>query len=263
MLGKFSFLKNGKSEKKEQVFSDAHRVPEHVAIIMDGNGRWAQRRGLPRIAGHREALKTIKKITNEAQRLGVKVLTLYAFSTENWKRPKTEVEFLMKLPEQFLNSYLVELIENNVQVRVMGDMARIPAHTIRAVNQAIEKTKKNSGLVLNFALNYGSHAEIVEAVRSLVRDALDHKIEPDSIDEQLLSERMLSPLLPDPDLLIRTGGEIRLSNFMLWQMAYTELYFTEIYWPDFSESDLRTAIFEFSTRQRRYGGIKEERNGDK
>lgn len=263
MLGKFSFLKNGKSVKKEQGFSDAHRVPEHVAIIMDGNGRWAQRRGLPRIAGHREALKTIKKITNEAQHLGVKVLTLYAFSTENWKRPKAEVEFLMRLPEQFLNSYLVELIENNVQVRVMGDMARIPAHTIHAVNQAIEKTKKNSGLILNFALNYGSHAEIVEAVRSLVRDAQDHKIEPDAIDEQLLSERMLSPLLPNPDLLIRTGGEIRLSNFMLWQMAYTELYFTEIYWPDFSEADLRTAIFEFSTRQRRYGGIKEERDGDK
>ncbi|TGB00311.1 isoprenyl transferase [Sporolactobacillus shoreae] len=263
MLDKFSFFKNGKSEKKVQALNNADRIPEHVAIIMDGNGRWAQRRGLPRIAGHREALKTIKKITYAAQHMGVKVLTLYAFSTENWKRPKAEVDFLMKLPEQFLNFYLAELIANNVQVRVMGDMSPIPAHTISAVNTAIEKTRENTGLILNFALNYGSHAEIVGAVRSIVQDVLDQSLEPENINEKTFSDRMISPSLPNPDLLIRTGGEIRLSNFMLWQMAYTELYFTKVYWPDFSEEDLSAAIYEFSTRQRRYGGIKGEGNGDK
>ncbi|WP_240697290.1 isoprenyl transferase [Sporolactobacillus sp. THM19-2] len=243
------------AEYHKQLSSDAQKIPEHVAIIMDGNGRWAQKRSLPRVSGHREALKTIKRVTLEAQRLGVKVLTLYAFSTENWKRPKSEVDFLMKLPQQFLNTYLVELIENNVQVRVMGDMTRIPQYTMRAVSQAVEQTKSNTGLILNFALNYGSHSEIVSAVKKMVQDVQARKLDPESIDEDLLADYMLSPALPDPDLLIRTGGELRLSNFMLWQLAYTELYFTDTFWPDFNEEDLRKAVREFACRQRRFGGL--------
>lgn len=263
MFEKFSLNKSGKTDKQQPLSASVQKIPEHVAIIMDGNGRWAQKRSLPRIAGHREALKTVKKVTLEAQQLGVKVLTLYAFSTENWKRPRAEVEFLMKLPGQFLNSYLVELIENNVQVRVMGDMTRIPQYTMRAVNQAIERTKNNSGLILNFALNYGSHSEMVTAVKTMIRDVQAKRLDPEQIDEKILSGYMLSPSLPNPDLLIRTGGEIRLSNFMLWQVAYTELYFTDIYWPDFSEKDLQNAVREFSTRQRRYGGLNEEEGGKK
>lgn len=255
MFEKFSFNKTRKTGKQEQFSDSPQKIPEHVAIIMDGNGRWAQKRGLPRIAGHREALKTVKKVTNEANRLGIKVLTLFAFSTENWKRPKTEVEFLMKLPEQFLNSYLTELIENNVRVRVMGDMSRIPSHTMRAVNRAVDQTNKNSGLILNFALNYGSHSEVVAAVKAIVHDVQLQKLDMENIDETVLSGYLLSKSLPNPDLLIRTGGEIRLSNFMLWQLAYTELLFTDVYWPDFDETNLQDAVREFATRQRRYGGI--------
>ncbi|MCI1857920.1 MAG: isoprenyl transferase [Sporolactobacillus sp.] len=255
MFDKFSFNKNNKRDLRD---SGTLKIPKHVAIIMDGNGRWAQRRGLPRIAGHREALKTIKRVTYEAQHLGVKFLTLYAFSTENWKRPKSEVDFLMKIPEQFLNSYLVELIEHNVQVKIMGDMKQIPDHTMRAVTQAVRQTERNTGLVLTFAFNYGGHAELVHAVRSIVDEVLKGKRSAATIDESLVASHMLNPNLPDPDLLIRTGGELRISNFMLWQIAYTELYFTDIFWPDFSEKDLRDAVREFSRRQRRFGGIIEK-----
>lgn len=255
MFGKFSLNKKGNSELPAVNLSELSRIPEHVAIIMDGNGRWAQRRGLPRIAGHREAMKTVKRITAEAQHLGVKVLTLYTFSTENWKRPKAEVDFLMKLPEQFLHSFLVELKKNNVQVQVMGDLSIIPEHTLLAVNHAISETKNNSGLILNFALNYGSYAELTQAIKRIAQDVLDKKLAIDAIDVQAVSTRLLNPELPAPDLLIRTGGELRLSNFMLWQLAYTELYFTDVYWPDFAEEDFRQAIHSFSERQRRYGGL--------
>lgn len=258
MFEKFSFIRTGKVGGQERLAGSLQRVPVHVAIIMDGNGRWAKRRGLPRIAGHREALKTVKKVTNEARRLGIKVLTLFAFSTENWKRPKTEVEFLMKLPEQFLNSYLAELIENNIQVRAMGDLSLIPAHTMKAVNYAIDRTKNNNGLILNFALNYGGRSEIVQAVKTVVRDVQSDKLRSDTIDEDVFSKYMMSRALPDPDLLIRTSGEIRLSNFMLWQLAYTELFFTDVYWPDFNEGNLQEAVREFASRQRRYGGIVEK-----
>ncbi|QAA22371.1 isoprenyl transferase [Sporolactobacillus terrae] len=252
MFEKFS-LNKGKTAMPKHEDTKSISIPNHVAIIMDGNGRWAKKRGLPRVAGHREAMKTIKRVTKEADRLGVKVLTLYAFSTENWKRPKAEVDFLMKLPQQFLNSYLKELIEQNVQVKAMGDLSRLPTYTLSAVNDAIEKTKANSGLILNFALNYGSHAEIVQAVKKIIREA--HS--PEDISEKMIADHMISPALPDPDLLIRTGGEIRLSNFMLWQLAYTELYFSEEYWPDFNEQSLQDAVRAFSSRQRRFGGLAE------
>ncbi|RYM07156.1 isoprenyl transferase [Sporolactobacillus sp. THM7-7] len=260
MFEKFFFRKNEKRREAGRVSGGLHKIPTHVAIIMDGNGRWAQERGLPRIAGHREAMKTVKKVTRETSRLGVKVLTLYAFSTENWRRPKKEVEYLMKLPQQFLRSYLVELIENNIQVRVMGDMSRIPDYTMRAIHQAVSRTKQNDGMILNFALNYGSHSEIAEAFRTMIHDVRSGKLDEEQVDEKIVSGYLLSKSLPDPDLLIRTGGEIRLSNFMLWQLAYTELWFTDTFWPDFDEDDLHEAIRDFGKRQRRYGGLKENRS---
>jgi len=230
-------------------------IPEHVAIIMDGNGRWARKRSLPRIAGHHEGMKVVRKITKLANQIGVKTLTLYAFSTENWKRPKTEVDYLMKLPEEFLDTFLPELIEENVQVRMMGYKDQLPAYTIRAVDKAIEDTKKNDGLILNFALNYGSRAEIIDAVRSVLTDCKSGIIKENEIDEELFSSYLMTAKMPDPDLLIRTSGEIRLSNFMLWQVAYTEFWFTDVLWPDFSETDFLTAIEAYQSRQRRFGGV--------
>lgn len=230
-------------------------IPRHIAVIMDGNGRWAKSRGLPRIAGHHSGMKAVKRVAKAADRIGVKVLTLYAFSTENWKRPKAEVDFLMKLPQEFLSIELSELIENNVQVRMMGKLDGLPDHTLTAVEEAIRQTKTNTGMILNFALNYGSRAEIIDAARSLARDVAQGKLNPDSISERLMSERMLSLDLPDPDLLIRTSGELRLSNFMLWQLAYSEFWFTDVYWPEFTERHLYQAVHEYQRRVRRYGGL--------
>lgn len=238
---------------KEEIMN--HPIPEHIAIIMDGNGRWAKKRAMPRIAGHHEGMKTVRKITKAANSLGVKVLTMYAFSTENWKRPKLEVDFLMKLPEEFLSTFLPELMEENVQVRLMGNKADLPEHTLRAVNNAMEKTKDNTGLILNFALNYGGRDEILRAVKDVAADIKDNALTTDQLTEEMFSEYLFSNLLPDPDLLIRTSGEIRLSNFMLWQLAYAEFYFTDVLWPDFEETDLYEAINSFQMRGRRFGGI--------
>ena len=230
------------------------KVPEHIAIIMDGNGRWAKKRGLPRIAGHHEGMKVVRKITRMANKLGVKVLTVYAFSTENWKRPKAEVEYLMKLPEEFLGNFLPELIEENVRVQMMGDFTALPAHTQRAVQKAMDDTKDNDGLILNFALNYGSRAEMLNAVNHVLNDVNQGKVK-GKITEDIFSQYLMTSTLPDPDLLIRTSGEIRLSNFMLWQLAYTEMWFTDVYWPDFNEEHLLEAIEVFQKRSRRYGGV--------
>lgn len=230
-------------------------IPEHVAIIMDGNGRWAQNRGLPRIAGHHTGMKAVKKVTKAADRAGVKYLTLYAFSTENWKRPKAEVDFLMRLPQEFLALELDELVENNVQVRMMGYRDNLPAYTLDALEQAMERTKDNTGLVLNFALNYGSRAEMLDTVRSFAEQVRDGSLSPEDITEELMSKRLLSGDLPDPDLLIRTSGELRLSNFMLWQLAYSEMWFTDVYWPSFTEELFNEAIAEYQRRGRRFGGI--------
>jgi len=230
-------------------------IPEHIAIIMDGNGRWAKQKGLPRIAGHHSGMKTVKKITIAANDLGVKYLTLYAFSTENWKRPKEEVEFLMKLPQQFLELEIDELMENNVQVRVMGDQEQLPPYTRKAVEEAMRKTANNDGLVLNFALNYGGRLELLEAVKSIAQQVESGKLQIGQIDEQLFSSYMQSKDMPDPDLLIRTSGEIRLSNFMLWQLAYSEFYFTDVYWPEFTEAHFIAAIQEYQRRARRFGGV--------
>lgn len=230
-------------------------VPEHIAIIMDGNGRWAKKRALPRVAGHHEGMKVVRRITIMANKLGVKTLTLYAFSTENWKRPKTEVDYLMRLPEEFLGTYLPELASENVKVQMIGYKDTLPTHTFKAVERAMESTQDNTGLILNFALNYGSRAEIIEAVKSIVNKTKNGILNENEINEETFSKHLMTYGLPDPDLLIRTSGEIRLSNFLLWQLAYTEFWFTDVLWPDFSEEHLFKAIEEYQRRQRRFGGI--------
>lgn len=233
-------------------------IPSHVAIIMDGNGRWAKQRNLPRIAGHHEGMKTVRKITRTASDLGIKVLTLYAFSTENWKRPKLEIDFLMKLPGEFLSTYLPELIEQNVKVEMIGDFDMLPEHTKNAIQKAMEQTKSNDGLTLNFAMNYGSRLEISEAMKKIACLIKEEKIKIDDINDELIESQLMTSHLPDPDLLIRTSGEVRLSNFMLWQLAYAEFSFTNVLWPDFDEKCMLSAIQEFQMRNRRFGSVEGE-----
>jgi len=251
MLDKLFFKKKS---TENHTFKEEN-IPKHVAIIMDGNGRWARKRAMPRIAGHHEGMKTVRKIVKEANKIGIEVLTLYAFSTENWKRPREEVDFLMKLPGEFLNTFLPDLIKENVQVRIMGKKELLPLHTVKAVDEAIHKTKNNSGLILNFALNYGSRDEITAAVKALASEVKQGKLEPSQIDDSMIEQHLMTHDLNDPDLLIRTSGEVRLSNFMLWQLAYSEFWFTEVLWPDFSEEHLREAVSQFAGRGRRYGGV--------
>lgn len=247
--------KKGETDSQATLPIQPDNIPEHIAIIMDGNGRWAKHKGLPRIAGHHTGMKTVKRITIAANDLGVKFLTLYAFSTENWKRPKDEVEFLMKLPQQFLELEIEELMENNVQVRMMGDKDQLPPHTRKAVEDAMSRTANNTGLVLNFALNYGGRLELIKAVQAVAEQVQNGQLQVDRINEDLFSTYMQSKEMPDPDLLIRTSGEIRLSNFMLWQLAYSEFYFTDVYWPEFSEAHFMAAIQEYQRRARRFGGV--------
>ncbi|MGJ8729228.1 isoprenyl transferase [Listeria aquatica] len=230
-------------------------LPKHVAIIMDGNGRWAKKRFLPRIAGHKEGMNVVKKITRYANEMGIEVLTLYAFSTENWKRPTDEVDFLMKLPVEFFDTFVPELIQENVKVNVMGYRDDLPLHTLRAVEKAIEDTKHCTGLVLNFALNYGSRAEIVTAMKEAICELEKAGKKADEITETDIEKHLMTNGLGDPDLLIRTSGELRLSNFMLWQLAYSEFYFTDVHWPDFTEEDFLEAMIDYQNRSRRFGGL--------
>ncbi|WP_102692633.1 isoprenyl transferase [Rummeliibacillus pycnus] len=254
----------GKSDKHSQDLQERiseisnEEVPAHIAIIMDGNGRWAKKRALPRVAGHHEGMKNVRKITRAANAIGVKAITLYAFSTENWKRPRKEVEFLMRLPEEFLGSFLPELMELNIRIEMIGEMDVLPDHTQRAVQNAMEQTKDNTGMVLNFALNYGSRTELVLAMQRIAKKIKDGDLEVSDITEHNITSELMTANLPDPDLLIRTSGEIRLSNFMLWQLAYTEFWFTEILWPDFDEHAFFDAIKDYQKRNRRYGGLKGE-----
>lgn len=234
------------------------KIPAHVAIIMDGNGRWAKKRNLPRVAGHHEGMKTVRKIALIANDLGIKVLTLYAFSTENWKRPKLEVDFLMRLPGEFLSTYLTELIDENVRVEMIGDLNLLPKHTKQAIQQAIDATKENDGMVLNFAMNYGSRAEIVRSTQELAQKVAKGEMHWEDINEEVIDTHLMTAHLPEPDLLIRTSGEVRLSNFMLWQLAYAEFSFTEVLWPDFDELCLVNEIKEFQSRNRRFGSVEGE-----
>lgn len=238
----------------------SRKIPAHVAIIMDGNGRWAKQRNLPRVAGHHEGMKTVRKITRIANDLGIEVLTLYAFSTENWKRPKLEIDFLMKLPGEFLSTYLPELIEKNVKVEMIGNFDMLPEHTKKAIGKAMEQTKDNDGMTLNFAMNYGSRLEIVSAMKEIASLVADGSIRAEDIDESLVSAHLMTAHLPEPDLLIRTSGEVRLSNFMLWQLAYAEFSFTDVLWPDFDELCMVNAIEEFQLRNRRFGSVEGEGN---
>ncbi|WP_416150918.1 isoprenyl transferase [Salipaludibacillus sp. HK11] len=257
MLNKLIGRKKSEQIKVDPVLQEFSKenIPEHIAIIMDGNGRWAKKRGLPRVAGHREGMNVIREIVRSSNELGVKVLTLYAFSTENWKRPKTEVDFLMRLPERFLGAELPSLIEENVVVRMTGEREKLPEYTKRAVDKAVDGTKQNNGLILNFALNYGSRSEIIDGIKSIYHEIDKGKINIKDVSEAILSEHLMTSDLDDPDLLIRTSGEIRLSNFMLWQLAYSEFWFTDVLWPDFSEEHLKEAISAYQNRQRRYGGV--------
>ena len=226
----------------------------HVAIIMDGNGRWAKKRGLPRIAGHRAGASAVKEAIKGARDSGVKILTLYTFSTENWKRPKYEVAALFKLLENYIDKEVKGLHKNDIKLSVIGKLETLPQTTQRKLSDAIEKTKGNKSLVLNLALNYGSRTEIVDAVRAIVSDCQSQKLKIEDINEKTFSDYLYTKDIPDPDLLIRTSGEMRLSNFLLWQMSYAEIYVTKKFWPDFKSSDFKKAIKEYHSRERRYGG---------
>lgn len=233
-------------------------LPNHIAIIMDGNGRWAKSRGKHRVSGHREGVRSVKVIVEACARLGVKYLTLYTFSTENWKRPKDEVSTLMRLLVSSLRSELDNLHENNVRFMTMGELTRLPADAQTEVHRAVEKTARNTGLTLNLALSYSGRWDIVRAMKKIAMDARSGRISPEDVDERLISSILSTAHLPDPDLLIRTSGELRLSNFLLWELAYTELYISERYWPDFRTHELCEAIRSFQGRERRFGQVSEQ-----
>ena len=230
---------------------------------MDGNGRWAQSRGLMRLMGHKAGVKTVKKIVTAASKLGLKVLTLYAFSSENWKRPPKEVTGLMSLLKSYLESELSTMLENNIRLRCMGRKEQLPDEVLQILDRSIEKTAKNSGLILNLALSYGGRDEIIRAARKLAQQSVAGKLKPSEITEEIFSDHLYSTGLPDPDLVIRTGGESRLSNFLLWQASYAEIFITETKWPDFSEDDLESALANFQQRQRRFGKTGEQVSGGK
>lgn len=237
------------------------RLPFHVAIIMDGNGRWARKRGLPRIAGHKKGMDALKRIVTCAHELGIGVLSLYAFSTENWKRPSLEVDFLMRLPEEYLQKELDNLMEKNIKIRAAGDLSQLPERTRDAIEKALIKTRSNTGMILNFAVNYGSRSEIVRAVKNILFHIREGRYTEEDITEELLSRYLYTEDLPDPDLLIRPSGEIRISNFMLWQLAYTELWFTKTLWPDFKREHFYHAILDYQGRDRRFGNINVKTSG--
>jgi len=238
-------------------FADINRenVPRHVAIIMDGNGRWAKRHGLPRYMGHRAGMKNVKSIAIAAHRIGVEALTLYAFSTENWRRPREEVDFLMRLPQEFFPTEIGELKANNVRVRMMGEREGLPEHTLRTIDAAIEETRGNTGLILNIAINYGGRRELLLGMRRYFEAVQRGERCIEDLTEETFGAYLQSNGLPELDLLIRTSGEVRISNFMLWQLAYTELWFTDVYWPEFTDKHFLEAIRSYQGRARRYGKV--------
>jgi undecaprenyl diphosphate synthase len=235
---------------------DPARLPAHIAIIMDGNGRWAKRRSLPRVAGHRAGVHAVRATVETCARLGLRALTLYAFSVENWKRPRTEVDTLWRLLRVYLHAELPRMMDHDIRFRAMGRLGELPAFVRLELESTIRKTESNRGLLLNLAINYGGRAEIVDAVKALVEEARhEGKLVDGAIDEAAISARLYTAGMPDPDLLIRTSGEMRLSNFLLWQIAYAELYVTETLWPDFTRAELLEAILEYQRRDRRFGGL--------
>lgn len=233
------------------------KIPEHVAIILDGNGRWAKKRMLPRNMGHAQGAKTVEQICEDADSLGIKYLTVYAFSTENWSRPDSEVNALMKLLRNYLKDCIKRANTNNMKVRVIGERSRLSDDIREKIEELEEASKDNTGLNFTIALNYGSRDEMVRAMRKMAKDCNEGKVTIDDIDEKLFSGYLDTYDIPDPDLLIRTSGEERLSNYLLWQLAYAEFYFTDVLWPDFNKQELKKAIEKYNSRDRRFGGIKE------
>lgn len=233
------------------------KIPAHIAIILDGNGRWAKVKGMPRNYGHAQGSKNVERICEEAYRMGVKYLTVYAFSTENWNRPKDEVDALMKLLRNYMKTCLKTAAKNDMKVRVIGDKTGLDEDIRNRIAELEEATKDNGGLNFQIALNYGSRDEIVRAVRRVSEDVKEGKVKPEDIDEKMFETYLDTHGIPDPDLMIRTSGELRLSNYLLWQLAYTEFYFTDIPWPDFTKEELSKAIEQYNRRDRRYGGVKE------
>ena len=230
-------------------------IPRHIAIIMDGNGRWAKERGKPRISGHRAGAESVRECVEACKQLGVEYLTLYAFSSENWNRPAAEVTALMALLERFLEEKAEELMKQNVKLTAIGHLERLPQKTRRKLDKAIERTSGNTSLTLILALSYGAREEIVEAARSLAADAAAGKIDPAKIDNAAFASRLYTADIPDPDLLIRTSGELRVSNFLLWQISYAEIVIFKKYWPDFQQADLSEAVQEYARRHRRFGAL--------
>ena len=231
----------------------AEAIPRHIAVIMDGNGRWAERRGLDRVQGHRAGIEAVRATVRAAHELGVRFLTLDAFSTENWSRPKGEVDALMGLLEHYLEAELEELDRNGIRLRAIGRLDRLPELARAKLDEALHRTRDNGEMTVVFALSYGGRTEIVDAARKLARDVEQGKLDPEQIDEKTFSAYLYDPEVPDPDLLIRTGGEARVSNFLLWQIAYAELHVTDVMWPDFRKSDLVGAVWDYQQRERRYG----------
>ncbi|KKK35307.1 UDP pyrophosphate synthase [Salinicoccus sediminis] len=244
--------------KKQKQSAGTRALPEHIAIIMDGNGRYAKQRNRPRVNGHYEGMQNVKRITRHASDIGIKYLTLYAFSTENWSRPKSEVSYLMKLPGDFLGAFLPELIEKNVKVVTIGNGDSLPRHTVKAVAEAVEKTRDNTGLTLVFALNYGGRDELVKGIREIAEEVSAGKLDIEDISQATVDRHLYTKHMPEPEMMIRTSGEYRLSNFLLWQSSYSELFFTDTFWPEFTADELDEMISQYQKRSRRFGGLDEE-----
>jgi len=237
---------------------DKNRLPKHIAIIMDGNGRWAKQRGKLRVFGHQNGQKTVQKVVEDCAKLQIECLTLYAFSTENWNRPQAEIETLMKLLVRAIKSELKKLLENNIRLRTIGNPDLLPDSVRKKLFEAIEKTKNNTGMTLTIALSYGSREELTNVFKNICDKVKNNIISIEAIDESVINQHLYTHDLPDVDLLIRTSGEQRISNFLLWQIAYAELYFTEVLWPDFQENDLYEAIISYQNRERRFGKTSEQ-----
>jgi undecaprenyl diphosphate synthase len=234
---------------------NANSLPRHIAFIMDGNGRWAQKRLMPRTVGHQAGLEAMRRVIRKCGSLGVQVVTFYTFSTENWKRSPQEVDFLMRLPIEFIEQDLPELMTNHSKLVMSGRTDGVPENTMKSILRGVEATKDNQGLIINLAFNYGGRDELIRAIRKLITDVQDLKVSKDSINETLLQTYLDQPTLPDPDLIIRTGGEQRLSNFLLWESAYTEFYFTKEFWPEMTGESLEKILQDFASRNRRFGGV--------
>jgi undecaprenyl diphosphate synthase len=241
---------------KYEEMIDIKKLPRHIAVIMDGNGRWASQKLMPRTMGHKAGMQALKRTVEACAEIKIPILSVYAFSTENWKRPAEEVNYLMQLLVEYIEKEINELHKNNIKIKITGDYSTLPRVCISSINNAIEKTGNNTGMIFNIALNYGSRKEILRVVQQIAAQVKSGKASPDTIDENLINSLLYTGDIPDPDLLIRTAGEMRLSNFMLWQIAYTELFFTQCMWPDFNREVLMNAIWSYQQRERRFGGLK-------